>query len=81
MKILFQRHSSKTRLNHKPEKLSTDRRKSKRVTSTLKPEMELYAVLCIETSHYVCFAKAGRGPDQPWVLFDSMADRTGTLTQ
>ncbi|XP_046868508.1 ubiquitin carboxyl-terminal hydrolase CYLD isoform X2 [Drosophila willistoni] len=37
--------------------------------------MELFAVVCIETSHYVSFVKAGSGPDAPWCFFDSMADR------
>jgi len=39
--------------------------------------MELFAVVCIETSHYVAFVKAGSGPDAPWCFFDSMADRKG----
>lgn len=39
--------------------------------------MELFAVLCIETSHYVAFVKCGLGPDTPWCFFDSMADRKG----
>jgi ubiquitin thioesterase CYLD len=39
--------------------------------------MELFAVVCIETSHYVAFVKAGSGQDSPWVFFDSMADRKG----
>lgn len=39
--------------------------------------MELFAVICIETSHYVSFVKAGSGLDAPWVFFDSMADRKG----
>ena len=41
--------------------------------------MELFAVLCIETSHYVAFVKCGRGPDAPWCFFDSMADRKGEI--
>jgi len=41
--------------------------------------MELFAVVCIETSHYVAFVKSGSGPDAPWCFFDSMADRKGTL--
>ncbi|MEQ2190377.1 hypothetical protein XENOCAPTIV_004662 [Xenoophorus captivus] len=36
--------------------------------------MELFAVLCIETSHYVAFVKYGSG-DSAWLFFDSMADR------
>jgi predicted metal-binding protein len=39
--------------------------------------MELFAVVCIETSHYVSFVKCGLGPDAPWCFFDSMADRKG----
>ncbi|XP_037957203.1 uncharacterized protein LOC119687095 isoform X2 [Teleopsis dalmanni] len=39
--------------------------------------MELFAVVCIETSHYVAFVKTGFGPDAPWCFFDSMADREG----
>ena len=39
--------------------------------------MELFAVVCIATSHYVAFVKGGPGPDAPWVFFDSMADRKG----
>ena len=39
--------------------------------------MELFAVMCIETSHYVSFVKCGIGPDAPWCFFDSMADRQG----
>ncbi|XP_030060192.1 ubiquitin carboxyl-terminal hydrolase CYLD isoform X1 [Microcaecilia unicolor] len=39
-------------------------------------KMELFAVLCIETSHYVAFVKYGRD-DNAWLFFDSMADRDG----
>ncbi|CAB4065646.1 CYLD [Lepeophtheirus salmonis] len=39
--------------------------------------MKLFAVLCIETSHYVTFAKCGDGKLAQWCLFDSMADRKG----
>ncbi|XP_078274889.1 ubiquitin carboxyl-terminal hydrolase CYLD isoform X2 [Rhinoraja longicauda] len=37
-------------------------------------KMELFAVLCIETSHYVSFVKYGSSKHS-WVFFDSMADR------
>ena len=40
-------------------------------------QLELFAVVCIETSHYVTFAKCGAAPDDKWVFFDSMADRVG----
>lgn len=39
-------------------------------------KLELFAVLCIETSHYVSFIKHGPN-DQDWIFFDSMADRQG----
>ncbi|XP_038067696.1 uncharacterized protein LOC119737423 isoform X6 [Patiria miniata] len=39
--------------------------------------MDLFAVICIRTSRYVAFVKAGREKDSEWVFFDSMADRQG----
>lgn len=41
-------------------------------------KMELFAVLCIETSHYVAFVKYGKD-DSAWLFFDSMADRDGSF--
>uniref|UniRef100_A0A8C6XKJ8 ubiquitinyl hydrolase 1 n=1 Tax=Naja naja TaxID=35670 RepID=A0A8C6XKJ8_NAJNA len=42
--------------------------------------MQLFAVLCIETSHYVGFTR--HGPDvHQWLFFDSMADREGEFFQ
>lgn len=38
--------------------------------------MQLFAVLCINTSHYVSFVKYGPDP-RSWIFFDSMADRYG----
>ncbi|MBN3276532.1 CYLD hydrolase, partial [Polyodon spathula] len=38
--------------------------------------LDLYAVLCIETSHYVSFVKYGE-KETDWLFFDSMADREG----
>lgn len=38
--------------------------------------MELFAVLCIQTSHYVSFVKYGSDAHS-WIFFDSMADRCG----
>ncbi len=34
-------------------------------------EFELLSVICIETSHYVCFTR----DDDRWIFFDSMANR------
>uniref|UniRef100_H2RK57 Ubiquitin carboxyl-terminal hydrolase CYLD n=1 Tax=Takifugu rubripes TaxID=31033 RepID=H2RK57_TAKRU len=39
-------------------------------------KLDLFAVLCIETSHYVSFIKHGPS-SQDWIFFDSMADRQG----
>ena len=40
--------------------------------------LQLLSVLCIETSHYVCFTRiTGSGKDE-WVFFDSMAERQGS---
>lgn len=39
-------------------------------------KMHLFAVLCIQTSHYVSFVKYGPNPHS-WLFFDSMADRCG----
>ena len=36
-------------------------------------ELDLLSVICIETSHYVCFTRA----DDKWLFFDSMANRIG----
>ena len=35
--------------------------------------MDLLSVICIETSHYVCFTRC----DDRWLFHDSMADRIG----
>ena len=34
-------------------------------------ELDLLSVVCIETSHYICFTRS----DDRWVFFDSMANR------
>lgn len=39
-------------------------------------QLTLFAVTCIETSHYVSFVKHGPHPTD-WLFFDSMADREG----
>ena len=42
--------------------------------------LQLLSVICIETSHYVCFTRiTGSGKDE-WVFFDSMAERQGNNT-
>lgn len=42
-------------------------------------KLKLVSVICIETSHYVCFTRVtGSGNDQ-WLFFDSMAERQGLV--
>ncbi|XP_065358711.1 uncharacterized protein CYLD isoform X3 [Calliphora vicina] len=72
-------HMHAKRSNHKNRKLSVpqDFRVMADHMTVPRLYMELFAVVCIETSHYVTFVKAGSGPDAPWCFFDSMADRKG----
>ena len=39
-------------------------------------ELDLLSVICIETSHYVCFTRDPRDDtERKWIFFDSMAER------
>lgn len=40
-------------------------------------EFDLLSVICIETSHYVCFTRQ----ENKWIFFDSMASRVCKLVQ
>jgi len=44
--------------------------------TTRRVSLELFAVLCIDTAHYVTFVKCGNGNTSSWCFHDSMADRT-----
>lgn len=69
-----------TRPHHKPTPLAICEEEFVNILESCpvpRVYMELFAVLCIETSHYVAFVKAGVGHDAPWCFFDSMADRKG----
>ncbi|KAM8811324.1 ubiquitin carboxyl-terminal hydrolase CYLD-like [Eudromia elegans] len=73
-------HSHYRRKAHRPSSLrvpeefhSRSRRSGQQVP---REKMELFAVLCIETSHYVSFVKYGPEKEH-WMFFDSMADRHG----
>ncbi|XP_058825663.1 ubiquitin carboxyl-terminal hydrolase CYLD isoform X2 [Topomyia yanbarensis] len=72
-------HTHVKRQNHKPNPLTVpnDYKLMADHCSVPRLFMELFAVVCIETSHYVAFVKAASGQDAPWVFFDSMADRRG----
>lgn len=72
-------HTHVKRQNHTPSPLTVPKDYKMMADHCPVPRlfMELFAVVCIETSHYVAFVKAASGQDAPWVFFDSMADRKG----
>lgn len=72
-------HTHVKRQNHAPRPLTVPKDFKMMADHCPVPRlfMELFAVVCIETSHYVAFVKAASGQDAPWVFFDSMADRKG----
>ncbi|KAJ8303512.1 hypothetical protein KUTeg_019908 [Tegillarca granosa] len=80
-------HLHKSRKNHDPQPIHVPQEyinyhaQQKQITGQIpaiqRDKMELFAVVCIQTSHYVAFVKCGRGKKAPWVFFDSMADRMG----
>ncbi|KAL1381041.1 hypothetical protein pipiens_013750 [Culex pipiens pipiens] len=72
-------HTHNKRQNHTPSPLTVPKDFKMMADHCPVPRlfMELFAVVCIETSHYVAFVKAASGQDAPWVFFDSMADRKG----
>lgn len=77
---MFQAHCHHKRSNHTWRHISvpSDFKSLQEACSTIpRLYMELFAVVCIETSHYVAFVKCGSGLDAPWCFFDSMADRKG----
>jgi len=49
----------------------------KKESNLSRVNMQLVAVICIETSHYVSFVRCGDTLDSKWAFFDSMADRKG----
>ncbi|XP_022239709.1 ubiquitin carboxyl-terminal hydrolase CYLD-like isoform X2 [Limulus polyphemus] len=78
-RCLDKSHGHQKRAHHTTNQLCVPQefRMIKDHTPIPKIFMELFAVVCIETSHYVCFVKCGSGPDSSWCFFDSMADRKG----
>ncbi|XP_057672894.1 ubiquitin carboxyl-terminal hydrolase CYLD isoform X1 [Diorhabda carinulata] len=76
MECLKKAHQHEKRKHHKHTKLSVPSDFSS-VYEVPRLFMELFAVICIETSHYVAFVKCGVGHEAPWCFFDSMADRLG----
>ena len=74
-----QAHSHRKRTTHQAQPLQVPSEFAALQEHCVIPSMymELFAVVCIATSHYVAFVKCGPGPDAPWCFFDSMADRKG----
>lgn len=72
-------HSHVNRSSHSPKPLTVPQDFAEIAEHCPPPRlyMELFAVVCIETSHYVAFVKCGSGHEAPWCFFDSMADRKG----
>ncbi|XP_017774296.1 PREDICTED: ubiquitin carboxyl-terminal hydrolase CYLD isoform X1 [Nicrophorus vespilloides] len=72
-------HTHENRMRHVPKPLAIPHDFLIMSDHCLPPRlyMELFAVVCIETSHYVAFVKCGVGHEAPWCFFDSMADRKG----
>uniref|UniRef100_A0A1A8KT35 Ubiquitin carboxyl-terminal hydrolase CYLD n=1 Tax=Nothobranchius kuhntae TaxID=321403 RepID=A0A1A8KT35_NOTKU len=71
-------HAHPQRRSHKPVLLDIPKSYLGRgfPHTMTRDRLELFAVLCIETSHYVSFVKHGPS-SQDWIFFDSMADRQG----
>ncbi|KAM4691276.1 ubiquitin carboxyl-terminal hydrolase CYLD-like [Rhinophrynus dorsalis] len=64
-------HSHKQMKDHNPKRLETQNDGSPPTQ-----RLELLAVLCIRTSHFISFVKYGPGKNS-WVFFDSMAGTIG----
>ncbi|XP_069376421.1 ubiquitin carboxyl-terminal hydrolase CYLD [Paralichthys olivaceus] len=71
-------HCHPQRLSHQPSALDIPKGYLGRLPPQVltRDKLELFAVLCIETSHYVSFIKHGPNSED-WIFFDSMADREG----
>ncbi|XP_022608837.1 ubiquitin carboxyl-terminal hydrolase CYLD-like [Seriola dumerili] len=77
----FKVHSHPQRRSHQPDALDVPKGyldHGKSHTQMTRDKLELFAVLCIETSHYVSFIKYGPNSED-WIFFDSMADRQGEI--
>ncbi|XP_077430012.1 ubiquitin carboxyl-terminal hydrolase CYLD isoform X2 [Vanacampus margaritifer] len=68
-------HRHSERRGHSPKSFSVPAEVAT-AFPTPRHTMQLFAVLCIHTSHYVSFVKSGSDPHS-WLFFDSMADRCG----
>ena len=62
--------------SHSPVRVESQKPANSLLTANLET-MELFAVVCINLSHYVTFVKCGTDDSAKWCFFDSMADREG----
>ncbi|XP_023692192.1 ubiquitin carboxyl-terminal hydrolase CYLD [Paramormyrops kingsleyae] len=69
-------HNHRKRLSHKPDKVGVPGGPWAGPVHGVRQQMSLFAVTCIQTSHYVSFVRCGPTPTD-WLFFDSMADREG----
>ncbi|KAM4713986.1 ubiquitin carboxyl-terminal hydrolase CYLD [Anableps anableps] len=69
-------HSHRNRASHNPMKIAAPQGPWSGPLHHNRQRMSLFAVTCIETSHYVSFVKHGPQASD-WLFFDSMADREG----
>ncbi|XP_038150692.1 ubiquitin carboxyl-terminal hydrolase CYLD [Cyprinodon tularosa] len=68
-------HTHRSRCSHSPRALALPEGVAADVPLQ-RHTMQLFGVLCIQTSHYVSFVKYG-SDSHSWLFFDSMADRYG----
>ncbi|XP_062864692.1 ubiquitin carboxyl-terminal hydrolase CYLD [Trichomycterus rosablanca] len=69
-------HAHKKRQTHRPVRVRMPKGSWEGPVHGARQILTLFAVTCIETSHYVSFVKHGPLPTD-WLFFDSMADREG----
>ncbi|XP_077399486.1 ubiquitin carboxyl-terminal hydrolase CYLD [Vanacampus margaritifer] len=69
-------HCHKKRTSHCPVEIDVPGGEWNGSLDCTRQQLSLFAVTCIETSHYVSFVKHGPLPSD-WLFFDSMADRQG----
>ena len=62
-------HGNPSRLNHRPILRESENDDIGR--------LQLLSVICIESSHYVCFTRLKGSGTNEWVFFDSMAEKQG----
>ncbi|XP_054609552.1 ubiquitin carboxyl-terminal hydrolase CYLD isoform X2 [Dunckerocampus dactyliophorus] len=69
-------HNHRKRGSHSPVEIGIPEAALSGPNNCARQQMSLFAVTCIETSHYVSFVKYGP-QSSDWLFFDSMADREG----